>query len=156
MRTENFKVFINLSLTLLLAILLTAIWWFTNQTSFNRSSAKILGTVSCDFYNQACLFRKKNKKIHLTVSNRTIQSFEPLTFNLEFIGYNPEIVVIDFQGIEMFMGANLLKLEKKSDNLFAGTHTLAGHAAMSMTWRAVVKFTKNGQTETVEFEFELE
>ncbi|MEH6443086.1 MAG: hypothetical protein V7784_04230 [Oceanospirillaceae bacterium] len=156
MRAQDFKALTNLLLTLLLALLLTAIWWFSTQTSLNQSSSKALGNISCDFNNQACLFQEKGNKVHFTIANKTMQSFEPLTFNLEFVGYSPETVAIDFQGIEMFMGANLLNLEKSSDNTFTGTHTLAGHAGMSMTWRAIVKFTQSGQAETVEFEFELE
>ncbi len=151
----------HLAKTVLIALLVTllaAIWWFSDQLLATVTQGKHLSsqTVTCDFYQQPCLIENDKGTITLSIDNKIIQSFEPLAFRLQFTGYSPMQADIDFQGIEMFMGVNLLSLTKQQDGTFTGIHTLPGHSNMSMTWRALINFKDTDNGQQVAFEFELD
>ncbi|EPJ52084.1 MAG: hypothetical protein OFPI_15630 [Osedax symbiont Rs2] len=146
--------------TFLLIALLGAIWWFAKaQTTPNvthiSGTNQALPTVECDFKQQLCRSSNASSQVDLSIDSQQIKSFIALPFKLKIDGLNPDTVSIDFQGIEMFMGANLLQLEKQADNSFTGTITLAGHAGHHMTWRAVVKMTEAANSQEVHFVFKL-
>lgn len=157
MTKQNSKLTINLLLSLSLFIMLLALWWFTQHANLtNDSDENYLAKVSCDLAATPCISQLKDSEILLAVESQDITSFKPLPFKVTFKGLNASNVSIDFQGIEMFMGSNKLPLNESSDNTFTGTHTLAGHSGYSMTWRAIVKFDRNGTSQEIWFEFPLE
>ena len=144
-------------IVLLLAIL-TAIIWFGRQQLSTAIDTNYLSsqTVSCNLNQNQCYTTNSQGSIKLTVNNKIIQSFEPLAFSLQFTGFSPNTAEIEFEGVEMFMGVNQLRLTKQSDNSFTGIHTLPGHSDRSMTWRAHVTFIEHNKTQQVVFEFELD
>ena len=153
----------NLVLSGILIVLLSGIWLVTNNVTLapntnatNSSAIQTLPTIQCDFVEKLCLSTSQSQQVSLTIDSEDIRSFTPLPFKLEFKGVDPNSVSIDFKGIEMFMGAHLLKLKKQTDNSFTGNISLAGHNGYSMTWRAIVTYISDKRTEQVWFEFVLE
>ncbi len=142
----------------LLIILLATIWWFSRQqlTTVTQSNYLSSETVTCDFSQHPCRIENEHGSITLNIDNKIIQSFEPLAFVLQYTGYSPIEAGIEFQGIEMFMGVNLLTLKKQQDGTFTGIHTLPGHSNMSMTWQALITFKDADSEQQVAFEFELD
>jgi|GEM_PF-3933305 len=161
MSKSSTNLLLKLLSTLLLIALLGAIWWFAKAQTTPTATVAIgdtsqsLPTIECDFKQQLCSSANSSSQVDLSIDSQQIKSFVPLPFKLEFIGLNPDTVSIDFQGIEMFMGANLLQLNKQTDGSFTGTITLAGHAGHHMTWRAVVKMTKADNIQEAHFVFKL-
>lgn len=145
--------FIALLLTLLAIIL-----WFTRHLLSTVAESSYLSsqTLTCDFNQNPCHIKNPQGSITLKVTNKIIQSFEPLDFTLQFTGDSPKKADIDFQGVEMFMGVNQLKLTKQSDGFFTGTQTLPGHSDRSMTWRALINFAMADKQQQVIFEFKLD
>ena len=160
MQKSSINLPLKLLSTLLLIALLGVIWWFA-KTQTTPSAPPISGTnqpfptIECDFKQQLCRSSNASAQVDLSIDSQQIKSFIALPFKLKIDGLNPDTVSIDFQGIEMFMGANLLPLEKHPDNSFSGTITLAGHAGHHMTWRAVVKMTEAANSQEVHFVFKL-
>jgi hypothetical protein len=156
MTKQNSKLSINLILSSSLLILLLAIWWFTKQINVaDVADNSYLARVSCDLKTQPCVTKINETQILLAVQSQEIASFQPLPFIVTFKGIEASNVSIDFQGIEMFMGSNILPLKMSSANVFTGTHTLAGHTGYSMTWRAILKFDHKGTPQETWFEFPL-
>ena len=149
------KLTINLFLTALLAITLSSIWWFTHQTLPQATVKKMFPTLRCDFINTPCTVKKKSFEISLEIESTNIISFEPLPFKVTFKGLDAQDVRLHFQGIEMFMGPNTLNLKAQTPDIYTGTHTLAGHSGYSMTWRAILTFSDQGEPQETWFEFEL-
>ncbi len=144
-------------IALLLAVLAIIIWFGRQQLSTATDSNYLSSqTVSCNFSQDPCFIKNSHGSIKLSVDNKIIQSFEPLAFSLQFTGFSPNAVEIEFEGVEMFMGVNQLTLTKQDDDSFSGIHTLPGHSDRSMTWRAHVTFIEKSKTQQVAFEFELD
>ena len=158
MSTSQTRLPLKLASIFALILILGAIWWFakTQTTPALVSDAnQPIPSIECDFKQQLCISANGSIEVNLSIDSQHIKSFVPLPFRLNFKGIDPKTVSIDFQGIEMFMGANLLMLSKQDDRSFTGTITLAGHAGHHMTWRAVVKMTEADSTQQVHFDFKL-
>ena len=155
MTPHNSKLTVNLFLTGLLAVTLGTIWWLTHQTSPQATAEKMFSTLRCDFISTPCTVKKKSFEIRIEIENTKIISFEPLPFKVTFKGLNAQNVRLNFQGIEMFMGPNTLNLKAQTPHIFTGTHTLPGHSGYSMTWRAILTFSDQGEPQETWFEFEL-
>ena len=157
MTKQKSKLIINLILSASLLIMLLAIWWFTKHTNLaDVSDESYLARVSCDLKATPCVAKTNGSQILLAVQSQDITSFQPLPFIVTFKGIEASNVSIDFQGIEMFMGSNILPFKMSSANVFTATHTLAGHTGYSMTWRAILKFDHKGTSQETWFEFPLE
>lgn len=146
-------------IVLLLGTISTLIWLtqqprllqYLDPTTINAAPTK-----QCSLQHKNCQIERDNHHITLHVPNKIILSFEPLIFNLTFTGIIPSHVEIDFEGVEMFMGANKLTLIPTLEGNFTGTYTLPGHSDRSMTWRAKVSYLDGEKHNQVWFEFPLD
>jgi len=149
----------NLLISFLLIAVLAAIWFFTQpkQISAVNSPEALtdLPTVSCVLAKNTCTSTKGGQSVTLSVISDDISAFTPLDLQLTLKGITAEQADIDFEGIEMFMGANALSLTKQAEGSFTGTITLPGHTGHGMTWRAVTKLTTQQGSQHVSFEFPL-
>jgi hypothetical protein len=163
MSSSNPATIRNLLLSAILIILLSSIWLVANNYQLSPNSAASsdraalsMPSIKCDFKKKLCLSKSGLKKVSLTIQTNDIRSFSPLPFKLLFEGITPDHVAIDFQGIEMFMGANILTLTQQRDLSFSGAISLPGHSGHSMTWRAIVTYKTAEKPEQVWFEFVLD
>lgn len=156
---KNHKI-TNLFLSTLLIVILAAIWLFTQPKQINTDNTLANSTnsssVSCVLSKSNCILTTDNHTITLAVISTDISAFTPLTFELTLQGFMAQQAHIDFEGIEMFMGANSLALTKQQDNSFTGTISLPGHAGHGMTWRAITKLITEQSSQQVIFEFPLQ
>jgi hypothetical protein len=156
---KNHKI-TNLFLSALLLIILAGIWLFTQpkqiKTDNTQANSTNFSSVSCVLSNSNCIIKTDHHTITLAVVSNDISAFAPLTFELTMQGLLAQQAHIDFEGIEMFMGANSLTLTKQQDNSFTGTISLPGHAGHGMTWRAVTKLVTEQSSQQVIFEFPLQ
>jgi hypothetical protein len=149
----------NLLISILLIIILASIWFFTQPKQINTDDTTVditsLQNINCVLSQNNCISKTDSQVLTLSVLNKDISAFTPLTFQLTLQGFSAQKAHIDFEGIEMFMGANVLTLTKQPDDSFTGIISLPGHTGHGMTWRAVTKVMTEHSTQQVSFEFPL-
>jgi len=149
----------NLLISSLLIIILAAIWFYTQPqqiSTVNTPEALTdLPTIRCVLAKNSCTSTKGDQSVTLSVISSDVSAFTPLNLQLTLKGITAKQAHIDFEGIEMFMGANALSLTKQAEGSFTGTITLPGHTGHGMTWRAVTKLTTQQGPQHVSFEFPL-
>lgn len=141
--------------TFILLLLLVAAWYFSGYFNLSENRSNVIATVQCDFSATPCQIEQNGTKVTLSIDNPPISAFTPLDFRYTFSNFDAQTIDIDFQGIEMFMGANTLSMKQQREGVYLGTKTLPGHSDRGMTWRAIVTAKNATQTQVYHFEFEL-
>ncbi|MGB1237568.1 MAG: hypothetical protein ACPG4U_05110 [Pseudomonadales bacterium] len=132
---------------------LGAIWYFTQPAVSDDSGVP---SVKCNFTTQPCAVETHYGRAELQIIDSDISAFTALRFRFTQAGLAADSVEIDFQGIEMFMGAHKVTLQKRDNGDFEAVKTLPGHSDRSMTWRAVVSSRTQAKTYVEHFVFELQ
>lgn len=113
---------------------------------------------SCDLHQQACQATFENAgTVRLAISpNRPIKPLTELNLEVDVEGLSAESVMIDFKGIELFMGFNRPSLKKVGANKFTGTGLLATCTLGTMGWEANVLVSTPRGTLSAPFRFEVQ
>lgn len=136
-----------------LAIFLAAGWFASSY--FSRPAASTAAPLSspagCDISRQSCTVRQGELSITLDILPRKIRSMVPLEYRVQVTGAEVQEVMLDMQGVDMFMGLNqtLLKASPDQPGLYTGSGELGVCTTGEMTWRATVSVaTADGLVQT--------
>lgn len=149
-RANNKQQYLIISL---LVIFILTIWLATRF--FNQSTPTIqqglVKAANCDLRTQSCAVNFGEINLTLDVNPKMIRSLTPLTYKVTISGAETETVMIDLQGVDMFMGLNQAQLSpvagKKGS--FTGTGELGVCTTGEMMWRAtLIAETSKGQLKT--------
>ncbi len=117
---------------------------------FRANPAKTLNSdPECDISQNVCSAQNGTRNVQLAIVTRPVASMVPLTFEVTLTDIQADQVIIDLQGVEMYMGLHRVELTPSDDGQhWRGTLTLALCTSGEMRWQAVVQ-ARQGQKETL-------
>lgn len=94
----------------------------------------------CDLHTGACLASRGNQQLQLRVIPGPLESLKPLEVEVRLQQLDAQQVMLDLQGVDMYMGLNQIHLvqDEERDDIWRGTTELAVCTTGEMTWRASV------------------
>ena len=94
----------------------------------------------CDLHTGACLASRGNQQLQLRVTPGPLESLKPLDVEVRLQQLDAQQVMLDLQGVDMYMGLNQIHLvqDEERDDIWRGTTELAVCTTGEMTWRASV------------------
>lgn len=99
-----------------------------------------LPPLPCDLHTGACVASRGNQLLQLKLTPGPLQSLKPLTIEVRLQNLPARQVMLDLQGVEMYMGLNQTQLTQDPErpDIWTGTTELAVCTTGEMTWRASI------------------
>ena len=145
---------------LLLAVflLLLAAGYFLQVSDLLTSDIETTTVASeCDLRQQACQIQYQGEQWHFAISPSNFTVLQPLTISLKTLsdsGSRPVSVKVQFEGINMDMGYNLVKLKPISDKLFQAEGMIPECTAETMYW--LVHLIISSEDKQTDFQFRIQ
>lgn len=110
----------------------------------------------CDLHQQPCRAEYNGLRLQLSLTPGPLVSLQKLAIEVRLEGIEAESVVLDLQGVEMYMGLNQTELEPDPEmvGVWRGETELAVCTSGEMTWRASVLADSQDALYSTRFEFE--
>lgn len=136
-----------------LVLFLVAGWFAASFLSRPEPSvaAPLSSPAGCDISQQSCSVTRGEITITVDIQPRQIRSMVPLEYRVKVAGIEADKVMLEMQGVDMFMGLNqtLLQASDADPGLFTGRGELGVCTTGEMTWRASVTVsTSEGPLQT--------
>ena len=100
-------------LIVVLAVFLAA-GWFTSDY-FSQPEISVATPLSspagCDISRQSCSVSHGDMTITVDITPRNIRSMVPLEYQVQVTGIEAQSVMLELQGVDMFMGLNQTQLQ---------------------------------------------
>jgi len=141
----------------LLAVLTLAGGYFLQQAGLLQpEQVKQQISADCDLQQQSCQVELPDgSQLNLAISPRPFRAVMPLDINLLFNGTRlPDELKIQFEGLNMDMGYNLVTLQKTSANNFQAKAMLPACTLDKMIWAFHLYVTVGETTTDVIFNVE--
>ena len=107
----------------------------------------------CDLGHGVCSAGPPTQQIVLSIEPRPIRPMQPLQVKLR-IPVEAQHVTLRFDGLDMDMGPNQIRLQNTGPNEWSGTATIPLCITGDMNWKAVLNIHSNNAQPTVhEFGF---
>lgn len=115
-----------------------------------------LPPLPCDLHNGACIASRGNQQLQLSITPGPITSLTPLEIEVRLQQLEARQVILDLQGVEMYMGLNQVTLvqDPERQHIWRGVTELAVCSTGEMTWRAQVLVDTEDQLYSTEFDFD--
>ena len=145
---------------LLLAVflLLLAAGYFLQVSDLLTSDIETTILASeCDLRQQACQIQYQGEQWQFAISPPDFTVLQPLTISLKILsesGFRPGSVKVQFEGINMDMGYNLVKLQPISDKLFQAEGMIPDCTAETMYW--LVHLIISSEDKQTDFQFRIQ
>lgn len=146
--------------SLVLVAALVVLWQFAERFELLGSSDMQLSSPACDVRQGACTAHGKvngeDVSIRLEALTDNIASLQTTDWQIQVTGITADNLVLDLQGVEMFMGPNQNTFSPviSQPGLFDGQATLGVCTTGEMLWRATVLVDTPQGKLTTWFDFE--
>ncbi len=106
---------------------------------FPEITASVAADPACDLRAGPCVSRVgDDASVSFAIEPREIPLVKPLQLRVELKGLDAQQIEVDFSGVDMNMGFNRVKLERKREGLFIGGGMLPVCVRDAMEWEARV------------------
>ncbi len=132
-------------LLLCCTLLLGGSLWLGQALLQQRSGdARLFAPLPCnpEQLRQGCSAQNNARQIRFFIDSETIDSHAPIAFRIDLQGFDPQLVEIELQGRDMYMGELRRVLERGSDGQYRVLGQLPACTTGLMTWRARVWITE--------------
>ena len=94
----------------------------------------------CDLHTGACIASRGNQQLQLRITPGPLESLKPLDVEVRLQHLDARQVMLDLQGVDMYMGLNQIHLtqDETRPDIWRGTTELAVCTTGEMTWQASV------------------
>lgn len=132
--------------------------WFASSY-FSRpaalAEAPLMSPAGCDITRQSCTVKQGDIAITLDIDAEQVRSMMPLNYRVKVEGADVQAVMLDMQGVDMFMGLNQTQLKPSTElpGWYTGSGELGVCTTGEMTWRATVTVNTSAGPVQTGFEF---
>ncbi len=126
--------------TLLLIAALAVLWLFAERFNLLEPTEIELTAADCDVGQSACTAQGDGFSITLESVSGKVSSLQPTDWQVKVEGIESSNVLLDLQGMDMFMGPNQTAFSPAQDQagLFRGQSILGACTTGEMLWQATV------------------
>ncbi|KDE39061.1 hypothetical protein ADINL_2190 [Nitrincola lacisaponensis] len=116
----------------------------------------LLPPLPCDLHQGNCIASRGNQLLQLSLTPRPLESSQPISIEVRLQHLDARQVMLDLQGVEMYMGLNQTQLTQDPERpeIWRGTTELAVCTTGEMTWRASVYVDTAEQLYSTAFDFD--
>ena len=110
-------------------------------------------TEGCAPFKGQCIGRKDNQAITVGLGNEAIESMTEIPIRVHLANMTADSLIVDFEGLEMYMGVVRTQLLPNAQGVYQGTITLPECGTGKMLWRARAIIDKGTSKEGIKFDF---
>ena len=110
----------------------------------------------CDLHQGPCIASSGKQVLQLRLTPGPLVSMQPLNIEVRLQHFDARQVMLDLQGIEMYMGLNQTQLQQDPErpDIWHGTTELAVCTTGEMTWRATLYIDSAEALYSTHFDFD--
>jgi len=142
-------------LWLVVALIFLLAGVMAQKAGFFSSQGKVSIVASdCDLRSGLCQVMLDGQTLEFRIQPKDIQVLKPMQISLklpENAPIFPEIVSVEFEGINMDMGFNRIFLEPQGKKLFKGSGMIPACTSETMDWLVHLKLSLPGRLLDVQF-----
>lgn len=144
--------------------------WLFGIASFSAVAAAIFGlpkyfkpdldtgityyaTQGCAPFQGQCIGQKGDKTITVDLGNEAIESMTEIPIRVRLDNMTADSLIVDFEGLEMYMGVVRTQLIANAPGVYQGTITLPECGTGKMLWRARAIINNGTSSEGIKFDF---
>lgn len=132
-------------------------YYQNSQQQLRASDAVFLNPLPCDLSSGDCVALRGDISMRLSITPQPLVSLQPLMARLTLEGIVADEVLLELEGVDMYMGLNQTRLDPiPSSRHWQGETELAVCTTGTMRWRARVTFLANEQIYSSHFEFDAQ
>lgn len=145
------------SMLALIALVLIALvvlpQWVKEQQA---DDSVFIPPLPCDLHQGRCIASSGKQVLQLSLTPGPLVSMQPLSIEVRLQHFDARQVMLDLQGIEMYMGLNQTQLQQDPERpgVWHGTTELAVCTTGDMTWRASVYIDTDDTLYSTHFDFD--
>ncbi|EHJ03985.1 hypothetical protein SAMN04487869_1426 [Marinobacter sp. DSM 26671] len=110
-------------------------------------------TEGCAPFKGQCIGRKDNQAITVGLGNEAIESMTEIPIRVHLANMTADSLIVDFEGLEMYMGVVRTQLVPNAQGVYQGTFTLPECGTGKMLWRARAIINNGRSREGIKFDF---
>jgi len=110
-------------------------------------------TEGCAPFEGQCIGRKGDQTITVGLGNEAIESMTEIPIRVRLDNMTADSLIVDFEGLEMYMGVVRTQLLPNAQGVYQGTITLPECGTGKMLWRARAIIDKGTSKEGIKFDF---
>ena len=136
----------------LIALVVLPQWVKEQQTE----DSVFIPPLPCNLHQGVCVASSGKQLVQLSMTPGPLVSMQPLSIEVRLQHFDARQVMLDLQGIEMYMGLNQTQLQQDPErpDVWRGTTELAVCTTGEMTWRASVYIDTEEALYSTRFDFE--
>ena len=135
-------------------LLVLSLWLGQSWLAQQNSHPMFAPQADCQLPQQSCLATDNKRSIRFNIDSEELSSHQPLPLQVWLEGYQPSLVTVKLQGVEMYMGENNATLQRQSDGSYRTEIQLPVCTTGTMLWRAQILITETGGVSGSWFDFE--
>ncbi|WP_417581477.1 hypothetical protein [Nitrincola sp.] len=144
-------------LLVLIALVLLALVVLPQWVDEQRTEDSVfIPPLPCDLHQGGCIASAGKQVLQLNLSPKPLVSMQSLSIEVRLQHFDARQVMLDLQGVEMYMGLNQTALQQDPErpDVWRGTTELAVCTTGEMTWRAIVYIDTADTLYSTHFDFE--
>ncbi len=110
-------------------------------------------TEGCAPFEGQCIGRKGDQTITVGLGNEAIESMTEIPIRVRLDNMTADSLIVDFEGLEMYMGVVRTQLLPNAQGVYQGTITLPECGTGKMLWRSRVIIDNDPSSEGIKFDF---
>lgn len=140
-------------IALILLALVILPQWAKEQTT---EDSVFIPPLPCNLHQGVCIASSGKQLLQLSLTPGPLVSMQPLDIEVRLQHIDARQVMLDLQGVEMYMGLNQTQLQQDPERpeIWRGTTELAVCTTGEMTWRASVYIDTPETLYSTHFEFD--
>lgn len=145
------------TLLALIALVLIALLVLPQWVKEQRTEDSVfLPPLPCNLHQGACVASHGKQVLQLSLTPGPLVSMQPLSIEVRLQHFDARQVMLDLEGVEMYMGLNQTQLQQDPErpDVWRGTTELAVCTTDEMTWRAKVYIDTEDTLYSTHFDFD--
>ncbi|MGD2119254.1 MAG: hypothetical protein PVG66_12900 [Chromatiales bacterium] len=118
---------------------------------FEADDPAIVVESDCDLRQQACELKLDNHDLRFSIEPRNFQALTPVTLQVRGGDVSLQRVSVEFEGLNMDMGYNLVRLESMADGGFQAIAMLPVCSLERMQWLVHLRVETAGKATDFQF-----
>lgn len=110
-------------------------------------------TEGCAPFKGQCIGRKGDQTITVGLGDEVIESMTEIPIRVRLDNMTADSLIVDFEGLEMYMGVVRSQLLPNAQGVYQGTITLPECGTGKMLWRSRVIIDNGPSREGIKFDF---
>ena len=110
-------------------------------------------TEGCAPFDGQCIGQKGNQTITVDLRDEVIESMTEIPIRVRLDNMTGDSLIVDFEGLEMYMGVVRTQLVPNAQGVYQGTITLPECGTGKMLWRARAIIDNGTSREGIKFDF---